>query len=250
MHMKKVFFLLLTSFYMLATQSFVYCQAPNILMGAWGKEENNTQTLVIITDEILSVTSYSLVDKKFNYSWGGKYSIDKKNIQLNYEWHSSDSLVVNTNAKISFVVNKKGLLSVGDLLSGLLRLDDGVSGDLFGAWIISGNYVNDIVSKRANPFLPRRTMKLISGKHFQWVSYNAVTKKFFDAGGGTQNTLNGKYTEHIEYFTKTAESIGKSLVFSYTILEGDWRHRGQKSTGGALDECWTKRNLIEAKFTK
>jgi hypothetical protein len=127
---------------------------------------------------------------------------------------------------------------------------DNLSGDLFGAWIISGNYLNDVVSRRANPFFPRRTMKIISGKHFQWVSYNVVTRKFFDAGGGTQTTVNGKYVEDIEYFTKTAKSVGKSVEFSYSVLDGDWRHKGQKSTGGPLDECWTKRNLIEEKFAK
>jgi hypothetical protein len=77
-----------------------------------------------------------------------------------------------------------------------------------------------------------------------------VTKKFFDAGGGTQTTQNGKYTENIEYFTKTTQSIGKSLSFAYSIIDGDWRHQGQKSTGGPLDECWTKRKIIEEKFTK
>ena len=74
--------------------------------------------------------------------------------------------------------------------------------------------------------------------------------QFFDAGGGTQTAVNGKYVETIEYFTKTSQSIGKSVEFSYSVLDGDWRHKGQKSTGGPLDECWTKRKLIEEKFGK
>jgi len=82
------------------------------------------------------------------------------------------------------------------------------------------------------------------------VSYNVMTRKFFDAGGGTQTSVNGKYVENIEYFTKTAQSVGKSVEFSYSVLDGDWRHKGQKSTGGPLDECWTKRKLIEEKFAK
>jgi glycine hydroxymethyltransferase len=122
---------------------------------------------VIFTDNVISVANYSLVDKKFNYSWGGTYSLNKKNIQLSYEWHSQDSLLVNTTAELSLVLKKNGKLSIGKLLSDFKRLDDSVSGDLFGAWIISGNYLNDVVSRRANPFLPRRTMKIISGKYFQ-----------------------------------------------------------------------------------
>ena len=246
--MKKI--LLFTSFYILMLTSSVNSQTNLNILGAWGKEENNTKTLVIITDYIFSVASYNLVEKKFNYTWGGKYRIDKENIELSYEWHSQDSSMVNVSASNPIALKKNGQLSIGNMLSGLTRLDGGKAGDLFGSWIISGNYTNDIVSKRANPFFPRRTMKIISGKYFQWVSYNVVTKKFFDAGGGTQTTQNGKYTENIEYFTKTTESIGKSLSFGYTIIDGDWRHQGQKSTGGPLDECWTKRKIIEEKFTK
>jgi len=246
------FFLILifASLFVTSFNVHVQGQSTNNIMGAWGKEENNVKTLVIFTDNIISVASYSLVDKKFNFSWGGTYSFKNKNLQLSYEWNSQDSLLVNTTADLSFVLKKNGHLSLGKLLTDLKRLDEGVSGDLFGAWIISGNYSNDVVSRRANPFLPRRTMKIISGKYFQWVSYNVVTRKFFDAGGGTQSSVNGKYIENIEYFTKTAQSVGKSVEFSYSVLEGDWRHKGQKSTGGPLDECWTKRALIEEKFAK
>jgi len=244
------FFLIFASLFVTSFTVHVQGQSTNNLIGAWGKEENNVKTLVIFTDNIISVANYSLVDKKFNFSWGGSYSFKNKNLQLSYEWNSQDSLLVNTTVELSFVLKKNGHLYLGKLLSDLKRLDEGVSGDLFGAWIISGNYSNDVVSRRANPFLPRRTMKIISGKHFQWVSYNVVTRKFFDAGGGTQSSVNGKYVENIEYFTKTAQSVGKSVEFSYSVLEGDWRHKGQKSTGGPLDECWTKRALIEEKFAK
>lgn len=52
-------------------------------------------------------------------------------------------------------------------------------------------------------------------------------------------------TETIEFFTKTAESVGKSLAFDYSFVNGDWRHKGQKSTGGSMDECWSKRETLK-----
>jgi hypothetical protein len=124
-------------------------------------------------------------------------------------------------------------------------VDDGKPGALMGAWVITGNYANDKVSKRPSPFLPRRTMKVLSGTQFHWVAYNVETKSFENAGGGTYSTNNGTYTENIEFFTKTAESIGKSLPFQYSFVDGDWRHKGQKSIGGPLDECWSKRETLE-----
>ncbi len=88
-------------------------------------------------------------------------------------------------------------------------------------------------------------MKVLSGKYFHWIAYNVATKAFMNAGGGTYTTINGKYTEHIEFFTKTSESVGKSLSFNYSFADGDWRHRGEKSTGGPMDECWSRRDSLE-----
>ncbi len=88
-------------------------------------------------------------------------------------------------------------------------------------------------------------MKVLSGKYFQWIAYNVAAKTFINAGGGTYTTANGKYTENIEFFTKTSESVGKSLAFDYSFVNGDWRHKGQKSTGGDMDECWSKRETLE-----
>ena len=78
---------------------------------------------MIFADNVISVANYSLVDKKFNFSWGGTYSLNKKNIQLSYEWHSQDSLLVNTTAELSLVIKKNGHLSIGKLLSDLKKLD-------------------------------------------------------------------------------------------------------------------------------
>lgn len=88
-------------------------------------------------------------------------------------------------------------------------------------------------------------MKILSGNHFQWIAYNVVTKEMIATGGGTYTAEKGKYIEHIDYFSKTSESVGKQIAFEYSFVNGDWRHKGQKSIGGALDECWSRRESIE-----
>lgn len=55
----------------------------------------------------------------------------------------------------------------------------------------------------------------------------------------------GSIRKMIEFFTKTPESVGKALNFQYSFVDGDWRHKGEKSTGGALDECWSRRETLE-----
>ncbi|MFN3664922.1 MAG: hypothetical protein ACK4S0_02115 [Sediminibacterium sp.] len=216
------------------------------IQGAWRFTEGKEQTVIIITPHIFSSATYNLEEKKFISSYGGSYTINGSQLMLKTEWNSLDSAKVGTDWNSTFTTSKNQL-SLNGLPKKLERLDDGTPGALAGAWIITGSYSNDQVSKRRSPFFPRRTMKILSGKHFQWIAYNVVTKQFIDTGGGTYTTENGKYTETIHFFTKTAESVGKSLSFEYSFVDGDWRHKGQKSTGGPLDECWTKREVLESK---
>jgi hypothetical protein len=214
------------------------------IVGAWGYGPAEKKTVMINTDKVFSVATYDVTGKKFISSYGGTWRIAGDKLIKSIEWNSTDSLQVGKE------ISEDVQITGGKLVSKLnnetwTRLDDGKPGELMGAWIITGNYTNDKVSKRGNPFFPRRTMKVLSGKYFHWIAYNVATKTFMNAGGGTYTTANGKYTENIEFFTKTAESVGKSLAFDYSFVDGDWRHKGQKSTGGAMDECWSKRETLE-----
>jgi len=243
--MKKIVLLIFVS----SIIQSLSAQSKQFLKGPWVREEKDVKTLVLITDQLISVAVYNEKEKQFLYTWGGTYVLHNSQLQVQYEWSSNDSNLVNTSSAIDFDI-KRNKLSLGETLSGLEKGVTNHSGDLQGAWIISGNYIDGVAKKRANPFLPRRTMKLIVGDYFQWVSYNVVSKKFFDAGGGKQSHGNGQYNEEIEYFTKTPASIGKKMNYTYSISGDDWRHTGQKSTGGQLDECWTRRSRIESSFKK
>lgn len=219
---------------------------PKEIQGAWQYTSGKEQTVIIISAQIFSSATYNISEKKFISSYGGTWSVKDNKLVLKTEWNSNDSTKVGADWVADITIEKKQL-SISGLPKKLDRLDDGTPGALAGAWVITGSYTNDQVSKRRSPFYPRRTMKVLSGKHFQWIAYNVVTKQFIDTGGGTYTTENGKYTETIHFFTKTAESVGKSLSFEYSFVNGDWRHKGQKSTGGPMDECWTKRELLEPK---
>ena len=214
------------------------------IVGAWGYGTPANRTVMINTDKVFSVVTYDMPGRKFISSYGGTWRIEGNKLIKKIEWNSKDTSQVGKELPEE-VQLLGGKLVTNQSNETWARLDDGTPGQLMGAWIITGNFRNDSVSKRSNPFYPRRTMKVLSGKYFHWIAYNVATKSFMNAGGGTYTTSNGKYTENIEFFTKTSESVGKTLVFDYSFVNGDWRHKGEKSTGGAMDECWSRRETLE-----
>jgi hypothetical protein len=90
----------------------------------------------------------------------------------------------------------------------------------------------------------RKTMKILSGTRFQWIAYNNETKEFSGTGGGTYTTINGKYTESIEFFSRDNSRVGSKLEFDFSFIDEDWRHRGKSSKGDLIDEIWSKREKI------
>ena len=214
------------------------------VIGAWSYGTAANKTVMIKTDKVFSVANYDIPGRKFISSYGGTWRIDGNKLITKIEWNSKDKDQVGKELSHDIRLNE-GKLLVKEKNETWNRVDDGKPGALMGAWIITGNYANDKVSKRPSPFGSRRTMKVLSGTQFHWIAYNVETKEFTNAGGGTYTTDNGKYSENIEFFTKTAESVGKHLTFQYSFVDGDWRHKGEKSTGGPMDECWSRRETLE-----
>lgn len=215
-----------------------------VIKGAWEYGPANNHTVMINTDKVFSVATYDGPGKKFISSYGGTWRIDGNKLIQKIEWNSKEPEQVGKEISTDAILagNK---LTVTQTKETWNKVGDGKPDDLTGAWIITGNYTNDKVSKRPSPFYPRRTMKVLAGSRFHWIAYNVEAKQFINAGGGSYSAKDGKYTEQVEFFTKTPESVGKTLNFQYSFVNGDWRHKGEKSTGGPLDEYWSKRETLE-----
>ena len=83
-------------------------------------------------------------------------------------------------------------------------------------------------------------MKILSGTRFQWIAYNTETKEFFGTGGGTYTFVDGKYTEHIEFFSRDSTRVGASLSFDGKVEGNNWHHSGLSSRGEPIHEIWTR----------
>jgi len=70
-----------------------------------------------------------------------------------------------------------------------------------------------------------KEIKLITGSHFTWTSYD--DQELIGTGGGTYTYENGKYIENIEFFHPLGSNmIGSSQVFDCKLEDGKWYHSG------------------------
>lgn len=214
------------------------------IIGAWeatftNKGGEQYRSVVIFADAYQTATIYDAVTGEFKSSNGGSWTLDGDMMTevVEFDSNNSDRVGEEVTFEIELTENTMKILGV-DLVWN--RIDDGAPGDLKGAWLMSGRK-RDGEFKTRDTSLPRKTMKILSGTRFQWIAYNTETKQFMATGGGTYTTVDGKYTERIEFFSRDATRVGASLEFDYDLKDGDWHHSGFSSKGDPLYEVWSLR---------
>jgi hypothetical protein len=221
--------------------SGIFAQSSKSLTGAWETTEGNSRIVMICTEKFFSAAVYE--NDKFVGTCGGAYKIENGNFVENHEFNTMkpEWIGKEMKSKVELKGNKL-VFEENQTKKEWTRVDAGTPGKLPGAWLITGRMEGESVSKITPG--ARRTMKILSGKRFQWIAYNIETKEFFGTGGGTYTTENGKYKESIEFFSRDNSRVGKSLEFDFSLNGDDWRHKGFSSKGDPIDEVWTRREKI------
>jgi hypothetical protein len=109
---------------------------------------------------------------------------------------------------------------------------------LDGRWLMGGR-VTDQGEKRRDITQARKTLKFLVDGHFQWVAFTQGTFEFFGSGGGQFTSVDGAYTEKIEFFSRDNSRVGMGLEFHFDRKENDWYHKGYSSKGKPMHEIWT-----------
>lgn len=212
------------------------------LTGAWERRDGTTTESRIYAGDFFAVALYNKEGKEYIGTFGGKYVFKDGNLIQTIEFDTRNPERVGTEVKEAASLAKDGkALGMGSTT--LTRVDDGQPGQLSGAWLITGRFNDKGEVRRSTPGA-RRTMKILSGTRFQWIAYNVETKEFSGTGGGTYTTQGGKYTENIEFFSRDNTRVGASLGFDFSLVEGEWHHKGLSSKGEPIHEIWTKREKI------
>lgn len=214
-----------------------YCCLAQPPEGAWRAKKGSSEALLVFVDGYLSYTLFDKANQRFEHTFGGPYSISADTITFLYEYHSANSSLVGKEGKV-----------IGHPANGTKVKVDGEEQEwtpvdqnenpIAGVWWISGRMQGEEIVARE--LRDRRTLKILSGTRFQWVAINIKTGEFSGTGGGTFQFVDGRYTEHIEFFSRDASRVGASLSFNGELKDGEWHHSGTSSAGAPIYEIWSK----------
>lgn len=214
------------------------------IIGGWEmkgitKQGDSTRSILIIAEGYQVVTTYNLTTGDFIGTNGGTWSLDGNTMTERVEFATENPEMVGQEVsfEIEYTAKTLSIVGNGDVLH---RLDNGTEGALSGAWLMSGRKRNGEIQSR-DTSRPRKTMKILSGTRFQWIAYDTEKKTFSGSGGGTYTTVDGVYTENIEFFSRDVTRVGASLNFDFELVDGAWHHSGLSSKGSPIYEIWSKR---------
>lgn len=210
----------------------------NSINGTWRlSEPSGTTVMLTVADNYLMQTTYE--PTRYVSTRGGTYQLAGDKLNLVVEFDTSDSTQVGQpKAYQTSLLN--GQLAVKDAGgSRTYRRVEETQTPLTGLWRITGR-ANDAGQITTMQRGPRKTIKLLTGSRFQWAAINPQTKQFSGTGGGTYTLKDGQYTETIDFFSRDNSRVGRSLTFKADLAGTEWHHTGQSSTGGTVNEIWSR----------
>ena len=215
------------------------------LVGAWERTQKNElgtmekQIVIFSSNGFQSISIFNAESGEFIYTNGGTWELSGDDLTEKIEFDTGNPERIGSKVTFKIIV-KKNTITVPAMERTWKRIDDGKPGKLEGAWLMAGRFRNGKKQMRKVDG-PRKTMKLLSGKRFQWIAYNTETKQFMGTGGGTYTTKNGVYSENIEFFSRDNTKAGLRLKFDFDLINNEWNHKGFSSKGDPIHEIWLKR---------
>jgi len=216
--------------------------AQSEMNGAW-QSGGDKRKVMIVAGSFFSVVISDATNNAYASTFGGSLQRRKSQWIIKYEFNTQQPELVGTSQ--TWQVEGKGKtlnIKAGATNEAYTLLDDGKPGLLAGAWLITGRETESGFQQMTPG--ARRTMKILSGTRFQWIAYNVDTKEFFGTGAGSYTSVDGKYTENIDVFSRDNSRVGSTLQFDFKLENGKWRHQGKSSKGEPLNEVWTKREQL------
>jgi hypothetical protein len=209
------------------------------IQGAWKRDLDTAIQYLTIVDNYFSIATFHVSEKRFIMSRGGTAVFLNGKMNGKIEFNTVDKAEVGKDCSYGITATNSSLdLDAENISLPWQKVDDAVGG-LSGNWRITGREQDG----KMIPMKPgaRKTIKILSATHFQWIAINTETGEFFGTGGGNYSFKDGKYTENIEFFSRDPNRVGASLSFNAELKEGDWHHSGLSSKGDKIYEVWSRK---------
>ncbi|MBU1820993.1 MAG: hypothetical protein KKG00_05710 [Bacteroidetes bacterium] len=216
-------------------------QAQSI-KGAWkAQQPNNSTAVMIVADDYLMIASYGLLNKYFDRTEGGTFSLKDGKMTYTTEFNTTDTAAINKSVEYTIERNGSVLTMHNDDQHFIWSLvDDASNVPMAGTWHITGRAGQNGEMASIHQRGTRKTLKILSGTRFQWAAIDPAVKGFYGTGGGTYDIKDGIYTEHIEFFSRDNNRVGADLSFNWALKDGKWDHSGKSSKGDPIHEVWEK----------
>ncbi len=210
--------------------------------GAWNlKTDNGDLHKLMIVDGFFSWTVYRDSPAAFVSAKGGQCSLNDQQLKFHFEFNTADTSEIGTSRFYHVTIHQNELWLKDEKQTWHFgSIENDIKAPLHGAWLFYGRERNGELSF-VNTNRPRKTMKLLTNNHFQWIAYNVATKQFFGTGGGTFTAENEIYTESIEFFSRDNQKVGLELSFQFDVKGEEWHHKGKSSKGDPMYEVWKQR---------
>lgn len=217
----------------------IYAQTP--LKGAWESTgQDAVKKVAVATDDYFIQTTYDTSDNQFLETLGGPYKVEDGFITFTLDFHSGNGQLTGQTYRHPLEINGNSFVLSNENggMERWYRVDEG-TGPLAGCWQITQRQQNN--KMHTLPDGSRKTLKILSGTRFQWTAFNTATGEFSGCGGGHYTFEDGKYTEHIDYFSRDNSRVGMSLSFEGKVSDSLWHHKGKSTKGNPVYEIWKLR---------
>ena len=216
------------------------------LDGAWKLTHQNgipleDEYIKIYQDGYFAFGAKKVSDNSFISAGGGEYSLSGSDYAETLDFFIAKPELVGASTQFK-LENKGDTFIISTKINGFDFVEtwqkiSSEKDSLTRNWVITGRKVNDEM-REMKPGA-RRTVKILSGGHFQWIAFNSDTKEFMGTGGGMYTAENGVYTENIQFFSRDNSRVGAELKFEFKVVDGQWHHSGKSSKGEPIYEIWS-----------
>lgn len=227
---------LILSAALMCTMTLITAQTSVNIQGVYTAKKGDTNIVWMFMDGYCSQTVYK--DDAYISTFGGPYTYQNGSLSVQVEYNDANADAIGKAETFALTVNANGFQEQGGQT---WKKEAAKSQGLDGLWRITGRKQgNDVVQIHQSG--TRKTIKLLVDGYFQWMAIDPGAKTFSGTGGGHYTFTDGKYTEHILFFSRDDSRVGARLNFDGELKDGEWHHSGLSSKGDPIYEIWSRDN--------